>query len=123
MEADCVAEPTPIWGDQNHSSPRAGRHYAPIEVHHPVLVGDVWGQELDLRPFGNKVHESLNLKAVRGIYLMSWPISLSAHLEIHPTASRLRMMSPSGYEVTTETLWMLTMYPLGVPAMKYSREG
>ena len=61
MEVDGVAEPTPIRRDQNHSSPRAWRHYRPIEVHRPVLMGDVWGRELDLRPFGDKVHKSLRL--------------------------------------------------------------
>ena len=44
MEADGVAESTSVWGDQNHSSPRAGRHYGPVEVHCPVLVGDVRGE-------------------------------------------------------------------------------
>ena len=61
MKMDHVAEPAPIWGDQNHSSPRVERHYGPVEVHHPVLVGDVWGQELDFRPFGDEVGESLRL--------------------------------------------------------------
>ena len=55
---DHVVEPTPIQGDQNHSRPLAGRCHRPVEVHYPVLVGDVWGRELDLRPFGDKVCES-----------------------------------------------------------------
>jgi len=58
-----MAEPAPIWGDQNHSSPRAGRHDRPVEVHRPVLVGDVWGGELDFRPFGDEVGESLRLNS------------------------------------------------------------
>ena len=66
MEADCVAEPTPVWGDQNHSSPRVGCHYGPIEVHRPVLVGDVQGQKLDLHPFSDKIHESLRLNSSTG---------------------------------------------------------
>ena len=68
-------------------------------------MGDVWGRELDLHPFGDKVHESLRLNGVQGIYLMSWLISSSAHLEIYPAVLWLRMMSPSGYEVTTKTSW------------------
>ena len=66
MEADGVAEPTPVRGDQNHSSPRAGRHYGSIEVHRPVLVGDVWGRELDFCLFGDKVRESLRLNSGKG---------------------------------------------------------
>ena len=66
MEVDGVAEPTPIWGDQNHSSPQAGRHYRPVEVHCPVLVGDVRGQELDFRPFGDEVGEGLRLNSGAG---------------------------------------------------------
>ena len=31
-----------------------------------VLVGDVWGQELDLCPFGDKVCESLRLNSSMG---------------------------------------------------------
>ena len=63
MEADGIAEPTPVQEDQNHSSPQDGRHYRPIEVHRPVLMGDIWSQELDLRPFGNKVGESLRINS------------------------------------------------------------
>ena len=63
MEADGVAEPTPVRGDQNHSSPRAECHYGPVEVHCLVLVGDVWGQQLDLHPFGDKIRESLRLNS------------------------------------------------------------
>ena len=66
MEADGVAEPTPIQGDQNHSSPRAEHHYRPIEVHCLVLVGDVRGQELDLHPFGDKIYESLGFNSGTG---------------------------------------------------------
>ena len=29
-------------------------------------MGDVWGQELDLCPFGDKVHESLRLNSGAG---------------------------------------------------------
>ena len=61
MEADGVAEPTPIRGDQNHSSPRARRHYGPTEVHCLVLVGDVRGQELDFHLLGDEVGKSLRL--------------------------------------------------------------
>ena len=61
MKMDRVAEPTPIQEDQNHSSPRAGRHYRPVEVHCPVLVGDVRGRELDFHPFGDEVSKSLRL--------------------------------------------------------------
>ena len=50
-------------GDQNHSSPRAEHHYGLIEVHRLVLVGDVWGRELDLRPFGDKIRKSLRLNS------------------------------------------------------------
>ena len=35
---------------------------------------------------------------------MSWPMNLRAHFEIRPAASRLRMTSPSGYEVMTKEL-------------------
>ena len=66
METDHVAEPTPIQGDQNHSSPQARHHNRPIEVHCPVLVGDVRGQELDFRPFDNEVGESLRLNSGAG---------------------------------------------------------
>ena len=98
METDHVAEPVPIQGDQHHSSPRAECHYGPIEVHRPVLVGDVWGRELDLRLFSDKVHESLRLNSGAG----DIP-DVVAHLEIHPTMSWLWTMSPSGNEVTTMT--------------------
>ena len=63
METDCIVKLAPIQGDQNHSSPRAGHHHRPVKVHHPVLVGDVWGQELDFRPFGDEVGESLRLNS------------------------------------------------------------
>ena len=63
MEMDHVAEPAPIQGDQNHSSPRAGRHNQPIKVHCLVLVGDIRGRELDFRPFGDEVGESLRLNS------------------------------------------------------------
>ena len=66
MKMDHVAEPAPIRGDQNHSSPRAGHHYRPVEVHRLVHMGDIWGQELDLRPFGDKVRESLRLNSGMG---------------------------------------------------------
>ena len=61
MEANCVAGPAPILGDQNHSRPRVGRHYEPVKVHCLVLMGDVQGQELDFHPFGDEVGESLRL--------------------------------------------------------------
>ena len=61
MEMDRIAEPTPIQSDQNHSSPRAERHNRPIEVHCLILVGDVWGRELDSHPFGDEVGENLRL--------------------------------------------------------------
>ena len=61
METDRIAEPAPIRGDQNHSSPRSRCHNRPIKVHCPVLMGDVWGRELDFRPFGDEVSESLRL--------------------------------------------------------------
>ena len=32
MVMDRIAEPAPILGDQNHSSPRAGRHDRPVDV-------------------------------------------------------------------------------------------
>ena len=57
MEVDGVAEPTPIWGD---------RHDRPIEVHRPVLMGDIRGQELDFRPFGDEVGKSLRLNRGAG---------------------------------------------------------
>ena len=66
MEADGVAEPIPIWGDPNHSSPRAGCHYGPVEVHHPVLMGDIRGQEMDFCPFSDEVSESLRLNSATG---------------------------------------------------------
>ena len=66
METDHVAEPTPIWRDQNHSSPRARLHDQPIEVHCPILVGDVRGWELDFRPFGDEVDKSLRLNSSVG---------------------------------------------------------
>ena len=61
METDHVAKPATIQGDQNHSSPRAERHYRPIEVHYPVLVGDIRGQDLDFRPFGDEFCKGLRL--------------------------------------------------------------
>ena len=63
MEMDHVAEPAPIRGDQNHSSSRAGHHHRPIEVHRPVLMGDIWGQELDFHPFDDEVGKSLRLNS------------------------------------------------------------
>ena len=66
MEADRVVEPAPVRGDQNHSSPRAGHHYGPIEVHRLVLMGDIWGRELDFHPFGDEVGKSLRLNSGAG---------------------------------------------------------
>ena len=66
MEADCIADPTLIRGDQNHSSPRAGRHYGPVKIHHPVLMGDVRGWKQDLHPFVDKVRKSLRLNSGTG---------------------------------------------------------
>ena len=42
------------------------RHYGPVEVRRPVLVGDVWGQELDLHPFDDKIHKGLRLNSGAG---------------------------------------------------------
>ena len=66
MEMDHVKEPAPIRGDQSHSSPRAECHDRPIEVHRPVLMRDIRGQELDFRPFGDEVGNSLRLSSGAG---------------------------------------------------------
>lgn len=66
MEVDRVAEPVPLWGDQDHSSPRAGSHGQPVEVHHPVLVGDTRGRGLDLSPFDDEVSQGLRLDRSAG---------------------------------------------------------
>ena len=42
------------------------RHDRPIEVHRPVLMGDVQSRELDFRPFGDEVDESLRLNSNAG---------------------------------------------------------
>ena len=105
MEMDRIVEPAPIQGDQNHSSPRARHHDRPIEVHRLVLMGDIWSQELDLRPFVDKVGESLRIYSSAGDIPDVMTHELECPLEIRPTASWLPMMSSSGYEVTTMTSW------------------
>ena len=70
-------------------------------------MGDVLGRKLDFRPFGDKFRESLRFNSGTRDIPMLCPMSSSAHLEIRPMASRLRMMSLSGYEVMTATSWSM----------------